>query len=280
MCTKLNYFTSGSLGVVVLEGSRWMSSVSEDKIINIHRDMKTGSVTVFYYSKNGYDFSKSSNKINMVVDSREYNSFILWINFCMLWEHTFYLNWKRKWSVFCVQSAESLFTSCIDNINNTVIYSILIKIEHLPAKYYKWDWLNLEVLPSVLRKDWTLSFLLAGGPWWWFSWYQIKGSHIFADIVLSSLREHILKQWRPDLVPFTMVMTLLYCTDSWRGKVAARARTSVCLWLQLAIVEIRIISGNYSQFLDWWSWRTAFFILFLALAIKYWSLGVNNAKYS
>lgn len=54
-----------------------MSSVSEDKIINIHRDMKTGSVTVFYYSKNGYDFSKSSNKINIVVDSREYNSFIL-----------------------------------------------------------------------------------------------------------------------------------------------------------------------------------------------------------
>lgn len=77
MCTKLNYFTSASLGVVVLEGSRWMSSVSEDKIINIHRDMKTGSVTVFYYSKNGYDFSKSSNKINIVVDSREYNSFIL-----------------------------------------------------------------------------------------------------------------------------------------------------------------------------------------------------------
>lgn len=40
MCTKLNYFTSGSLGVVVLEGSQWMSSVSEDKIINIHKDME------------------------------------------------------------------------------------------------------------------------------------------------------------------------------------------------------------------------------------------------
>lgn len=46
---------------MVLEGSGWMSSVSEDKVINIHKDMETRAVDVFYYSKNGYDFSKSSN---------------------------------------------------------------------------------------------------------------------------------------------------------------------------------------------------------------------------
>lgn len=50
-----------------LEGSGWMSSVSEDKVVNIHRNIETGSVTIFYYSKNGYDFSKSNNEIILLL---------------------------------------------------------------------------------------------------------------------------------------------------------------------------------------------------------------------
>lgn len=40
--------------------------------------METESVTItiFYCSKNGYDFSKSSNEINIVVNRREYNIFV------------------------------------------------------------------------------------------------------------------------------------------------------------------------------------------------------------
>lgn len=60
-----------------LEGSGWVSSVSEDKVINIHKDMETGSLNVFYYSRNGYDFSNSNNEINIVIDSREYDILIL-----------------------------------------------------------------------------------------------------------------------------------------------------------------------------------------------------------
>lgn len=70
-CAKLNFFTSGNLGVVILEGSGWMSSVSEEKSYQYTQGYGNWiSYCFLRKSKNGYNFSKSSNEINIVVDSR------------------------------------------------------------------------------------------------------------------------------------------------------------------------------------------------------------------